>query len=195
MSSDIVPVLSVRLDCGLWWPAVLTAPKFEKFKYSESNARIARLMGVDETVTIDPSASDSVIHPNEKIEFLDFHKNQDVPISYQIEFHNAMTELEVILEPSESAVSISTSTQKRSDAIIWDDYFLAVAFLSAMRSKDPSTQVGACIVNSRNRIVGIGYNGFPKGCSDDVLPWARTAECELDTKYPVSTRNATVNSD
>ena len=62
---------------------------------------------------------------------------------------------------------------------------MAVAFLSSLRSKDPSTQVGACIVNSDKRIVGIGYNGFPKGCSDDELPWARQAENELDTKYPV----------
>merc|ERR1712232_1122010 len=49
---------------------------------------------------------------------------------------------------------------------------------------DPSTQVGACIVDKENKIVGIGYNGFPLGCSDDQLPWARKADCELDTKYP-----------
>ena len=73
---------------------------------------------------------------------------------------------------------------KRSDVIAWDDYFMAVAFLSSMRSKDPSTQVGACIVDTDNRIIGIGYNGFPRGCSDDVLSWAREAENELDTKYP-----------
>ncbi len=74
---------------------------------------------------------------------------------------------------------------KRKDAIDWDDYFMAISFLSAMRSKDPSTQVGACIVNNDKRIVGIGYNGFPRGCSDDELPWNRQAEDELDTKYPV----------
>lgn len=73
---------------------------------------------------------------------------------------------------------------KREDAIQWDDYFMSVAYLSAMRSKDPSTQVGACIVNEDKRIVGIGYNGFPRGCSDDELPWDRTAESSLDTKYP-----------
>jgi deoxycytidylate deaminase len=55
-----------------------------------------------------------------------------------------------------------------------------------MRSKDPSTQVGACIVNEDKRIVGIGYNGFPKGCSDDDLPWARTASTKYDTKYMVN---------
>ena len=73
---------------------------------------------------------------------------------------------------------------KRADALSWDDYFMSVAFLSSMRSKDPSTQVGACIVSPDKRIVGIGYNGFPRGCSDDELPWAREAVSELDTKYP-----------
>lgn len=73
---------------------------------------------------------------------------------------------------------------KRCDALSWDDYFMSVAFLSSMRSKDPSTQVGACIVSPDKRIVGIGYNGFPRGCSDDELPWAREAVSELDTKYP-----------
>ena len=61
---------------------------------------------------------------------------------------------------------------------------MSIAFLSAMRSKDPNTQVGACIVNPDKRIVGIGYNGFPRGCSDDQLPWAREAEDQMDTKYP-----------
>jgi dCMP deaminase len=79
----------------------------------------------------------------------------------------------------------SEPTLKRKEAIAWDDYFMAIAFLSSMRSKDPSTQVGACIVNPDKRIVGIGYNGFPRGCSDDELPWTREADDELDTKYPV----------
>ena len=61
---------------------------------------------------------------------------------------------------------------------------MSIAHLSALRSKDPSTQVGACIVNRNNRIVGIGYNGFPAGCDDDALPWSREAESDLDTKYP-----------
>ena len=74
---------------------------------------------------------------------------------------------------------------KRLTYIPWDDYFMAVAVLSSYRSKDPSRQVGACIVDtSTQRIVGIGYNGFPLGCSDDALPWARSAPSELDTKYP-----------
>ena len=73
--------------------------------------------------------------------------------------------------------------QKRLNVLEWDDYFMSVAYLSSMRSKDPSTQVGACIVNEDKRIVGIGYNGFPRGCSDDELPWERTGESDLDTKY------------
>lgn len=72
----------------------------------------------------------------------------------------------------------------RQGVLSWDDYFMSVAFLTAMRSKDPSTQVGACIVNVDNRIIGIGYNGFPRGCCDDSLPWSRTGPTELDTKYP-----------
>ncbi|HJY62510.1 MAG TPA: dCMP deaminase family protein [Ignavibacteria bacterium] len=61
---------------------------------------------------------------------------------------------------------------------------MGIALLSAKRSKDPSTQVGACIVNQYNKIVGIGYNGFPIGCSDDDLPWERNSENHNDTKYP-----------
>ena len=76
------------------------------------------------------------------------------------------------------------STPKRSGYLSWENYFMNIAFLSAMRSKDPSTQVGACIVNKEQQIVAIGYNGFPRGISDDDFPWARQAEDPLDTKYP-----------
>ena len=72
---------------------------------------------------------------------------------------------------------------KREDYISWDEYFMAVAKLAGMRSKDPNTQVGACIVNAKKRIVGIGYNGFPYGCSDDEFPWEREGEPN-ETKYP-----------
>ncbi|XP_062838788.1 deoxycytidylate deaminase isoform X4 [Anolis carolinensis] len=80
--------------------------------------------------------------------------------------------------------SCEMTCKKRDDYLEWPEYFMAVAFLSAQRSKDPHSQVGACIVNSENKIVGIGYNGMPNGCSDDSLPWTRTAESKLDTKYP-----------
>ncbi len=72
--------------------------------------------------------------------------------------------------------------QKRQNYITWDEYFMGVALLSAMRSKDPGTQVGACIVNDKNKIVGAGYNGFPIGCDDDEFPWAKQGGF-LDTKY------------
>ena len=72
---------------------------------------------------------------------------------------------------------------KRSNYLQWDDYFMSVAFLSAQRSKDPVTQVGACIVDTDNKIVGIGYNGMPNGCDDDMLPWGKTDNW-LDSKYP-----------
>ena len=73
--------------------------------------------------------------------------------------------------------------KKRQDYISWDEYFMGVALLSAKRSKDPSTQVGACIVNNKNKIVGAGYNGLPMGCDDDEFPWEKQGEF-LDTKYP-----------
>ena len=71
---------------------------------------------------------------------------------------------------------------KRTDYISWDEYFMGIAVLSAKRSKDPNTQVGACIVNSNNKIMSVGYNGFPVGCDDDIFPWERTGD-ELETKY------------
>ena len=73
-----------------------------------------------------------------------------------------------------------TKDSKREDYIKWDEYFKGIAMLSAQRSKDPSTQVGACIVDANNKIVGIGYNGFPRGCSDDELPLHTVY---LDTYY------------
>ena len=72
---------------------------------------------------------------------------------------------------------------KRQNYISWDEYFMGVALLASMRSKDPNTQVGACIVDNENRILSTGYNGFPSGCSDDEFPWEREGDfCE--TKYP-----------
>lgn len=68
--------------------------------------------------------------------------------------------------------------------ISWDEYFMGVAVLSSKRSKDPSTTVGACIVNPKKRIVGIGYNGFPYGCDDKDYPWSRDQSDYLNCKYP-----------
>ena len=71
---------------------------------------------------------------------------------------------------------------KRTDYINWDEYFMGIALLTAMRSKDPNSQVGACIVSPENKILSLGYNGMPIGCNDDEMPWEREG-APLDTKY------------
>ncbi|ASW43598.1 MULTISPECIES: deoxycytidylate deaminase [Eubacteriales] len=85
---------------------------------------------------------------------------------------------------------------KRTDYISWDEYFMGVAILAGKRSKDPSTQVGACIVDNDNKILSQGYNGLPIGCSDDEFPWDREGDA-LETKYPYVVHaelNAILNS-
>ena len=85
---------------------------------------------------------------------------------------------------------------KRNHILSWYEYFMAMAHLAAFRSKDPNTQVGACIVNPQKRVVGLGYNGFPRGCDDDVYSWNREGEF-LETKYPFVVHaelNAILNS-
>ncbi len=97
---------------------------------------------------------------------------------------------------SESSLKIEGRVLKRENVLSWDDYFMSIAILSAQRSKDPNTQVGACIVNSNKKIIGVGYNGFPIGCSDDELPWAREGDF-LNVKYPYvchAELNAILNS-
>ena len=95
-----------------------------------------------------------------------------------------MSEAEVtgenLVGKSDNTVNLNA---KRQSYLAWEDYFMSIAFLSAQRSKDPSTQVGACIVNNEKKIVGIGYNGMPTGCSDDILPWSRVGKEFSDTKY------------
>lgn len=86
---------------------------------------------------------------------------------------------------------------KRKDYINWDEYFMGIAMLSAERSKDNNTQVGACIVNGDQKIVSVGYNGMPTGCDDDDMPWERDGDSVLDTKYPFvchAELNAVLNS-
>ena len=72
---------------------------------------------------------------------------------------------------------------ERTDYITWDQYFMGIARLSAMRSKDPNTQVGACIVDGHHRILSVGYNGMPRGCADRDFPWMRAGDTEEDSKY------------
>ncbi|RVU97737.1 dCMP deaminase family protein [Coriobacteriales bacterium OH1046] len=63
---------------------------------------------------------------------------------------------------------------KRADVITWDEFFMRVAVAAAMRSKDPNTQVGACIAGTDHRILSVGYNGTPSGIDDDDFPWGTT---------------------
>ncbi len=71
---------------------------------------------------------------------------------------------------------------KREDYISWDEYFMGVCKLSGMRSKDPTSQIVACIVSQYNKILSMGYNGFPEGCSDDEFPWTKNGD-ELESKF------------
>ena len=88
-------------------------------------------------------------------------------------------------------------TKKRQGYINWDQYFMGVALLAAQRSKDPGSQVGACIVNGDNRILSVGYNGMPTGCEDDEMPWSREGGF-LESKYAFvchAELNAILNND
>ena len=78
--------------------------------------------------------------------------------------------------------------QKRQGYLSWDEYFMGVAMLSGMRSKDPHSQVGACIASADNKILSMGYNGFPKGCDDDEYPWNRDGDV-YDSKYAYVTHS------
>jgi len=93
------------------------------------------------------------------------------------------TSLDTSTNSSTSSNSERDINLPRENYLEWDEYFMAIAFLSAQRSKDPATQVGACIVNPDKRIVGIGYNGMPRGCKDGHLPWGKSSSCELENKY------------
>ncbi len=74
------------------------------------------------------------------------------------------------------------NNSKRADYLSWDQYFMGIAMMSAERSKDPNTQVGACIVDTNNKILSMGYNGMPSGCDDDKMPWGKIGAA-LDNKY------------
>ncbi|XP_059170834.1 uncharacterized protein LOC131952263 isoform X2 [Physella acuta] len=76
---------------------------------------------------------------------------------------------------SNNIIAVSQLT-KRTNYLTWEEYFMSIAFLSAQRSKDPRTQVGACIVSEDKKVVGIGYNGMPIGCDDDSMPWNRASD-------------------
>ncbi len=102
------------------------------------------------------------------------------------ETHRDMSIKEILLKEANYDIDDPSNTKKRLNYLSWDDYFMAVSFLSAQRSRDPVDRAGACIVNEENRIVGIGYNGFPRDCPDECLPWATVSEESvlLHTKNP-----------
>lgn len=80
-------------------------------------------------------------------------------------------------------IPMEKQNPKREDYLKWKDYFMSVALVSGQRSKDRKTQVGACIANENNRIVGVGYNGFPDGCSDDEFPWDKDTKDQMKSKH------------
>ena len=90
----------------------------------------------------------------------------------------------LLLKEAEYDCDSNKNSPKRSHYLSWDDFFMSVAYLSAMRSKDPHTPTGACIVDEEYRVIGIGYNGFPRGCSDNVLPWTNNSTAWLHTPNP-----------
>lgn len=112
------------------------------------------------------------------LEEIGFHKHESM-ISRKAEKNDDSQKEPAKIQPT--AIG-----RKREGSISWDEYFMGVASLSAMRSKDPNTQVGCCIVGAKNRIASVGYNGFPFGCDDDEYPWSRRMEGleESKTKYP-----------
>jgi Deoxycytidylate deaminase len=125
-------------------------------------------------------------NPITPLNFSEFHANTlgDNDASIQSATDHIAPRYQDLLRREASFDPMDSKVKKRKNYLSWDDYFTSVAFLSARRSKDPNTQVGACIVDANQCIIGIGYNGFPRGCSDDHLPWARVADAELHKKYP-----------
>ncbi|MCA9478091.1 MAG: AAA family ATPase [Nanoarchaeota archaeon] len=120
-------------------------------------------------------------------------KQADFSLDNNESFEHLYGQVEEILQVIQKK---EKESKKRENYLSWDDYFMGVALLSAQRSKDPNTQVGACIVNSEKRIVGIGYNGWPTGIKEDDLPWSREGSY-LETKYPYvvhAEKNAIANA-
>ena len=103
----------------------------------------------------------------------------------------------ILKEETKYDAFLINNNGRRDDYLSWDDYFMSVALLTAQRSKDPNTLVGACIVDDGRRIVGLGYNGMPRGLDDDDMPWARANTNQLFNKYKYVTHaevNAILNS-
>ena len=72
---------------------------------------------------------------------------------------------------------------ERTNHLSWDEFFMAIAQISALRSKDPNTKVGACLVDNKNKVISTGYNGMPTGCKDSIMPWKSKSKNFLKSKY------------
>lgn len=201
----------VRMTNNVWWPAhSISEQRRDDFAHASARISFVSIVHLRIEVAVDAHDMESVRHVEaDTAEFHYLCYSQVVPVHLRDKFEQCISALLSNLNATGASaavpVALPASASKRLDVISWDDYFMAVAFLSSLRSKDPSTQVGACIVNADQRIVGIGYNGrctrqsflfhipyfdmhfvgFPRGCSDDSLPWAREAADPLMTKYPV----------
>ena len=93
--------------------------------------------------------------------------------------------IKMIKEEWDNKKKRNTSIEEKDEPISWEEYFMSLAILSSYRSKDPSTKVGACIINPNdNTILSLGYNGFPRGCDDNLFPWGKGNDNEEDNKYP-----------
>ena len=110
-------------------------------------------------------------------------KVKSLPVGTQSKLDDTNEDSRPKKQQTGSVESGGPLNKKRSDYLSWKDYFMNLALLSGYRSKDPSTQVGACIVDRNNKIVGIGYNGMPLNCDDELLPWGKYSDDPLENKY------------
>lgn len=169
----IVPPLTtwILMRNGTWWPAQpaeggTPGPDFEQAAPGLTRMTI---LGLGTELVVDGAEASSIIRLRSNTpEYDSLCTSQAIPVHLQDSFRRSMSALIDVVrakensgspaDPGAAAIDLPR-TLKRSGVVSWDDYFMAVAFLSSQRSKDPSTQVGACIVNPDKRIVGIGYNG------------------------------------
>jgi hypothetical protein len=201
-------VMWVRMNNGGWWPTTAisvsqTQPEDPAGDFLQSAPRLGRvsIVGLGTEIAVDTGDRDSVRHlAVGSSSYLDLCSSQAVPDHLKEKFAQSILVLHSLF-PFDNAASAAGGpcpgagvecaplspcapgiTRRRTDVLGWDDYFMSVAFLSSLRSKDPSTQVGACIVNEDLRIVGIGYNGkhikLTCICSDFFLLVVLCSTCD-----------------
>lgn len=152
-------------------------------KFSEHELDL--LIKLSENSLITPEAISEVFPPEVLIQFI----KQYLTLLRTTEQSSDIT-------PTHSAITKTNVLSQKKDILSWDETFMGIASVVKLRSKDPSTQVGACIVGPDKRILSVGYNGAPNKFPDSRFPWGKTAENPLDTKYPYvvhAERNAILN--